>query len=183
MMPQYLKRYTECTHKTQRGLLRLHPTKWSNKRIRHIFQGMIRRCYDKNEKAYKSYGKKGIKICKEWLENPISFENWSLENGYNDSLTIDRIDSKKGYSPENCRWITALENSKYKSTTNIITVDDVSHTGRDWSKILELGACRITTMLNTYPKEQVIEFIRLRLRNKNVYRKPNQSWMSAYGLE
>lgn len=37
---------------------------------------------------------------------------WALTHGYDDSLTIDRIDSKKGYEPENCEWVTKSENSR-----------------------------------------------------------------------
>ena len=50
---------------------------------------MKQRCYNPNEKSYKWYGAKGIKICDEWINSPKSFEEWSLQNGYNDNLTID----------------------------------------------------------------------------------------------
>ena len=48
----------------------------------------------------------------------MAFYNWSLDNGYNDSLTIDRIDNSKGYSPENCRWVTKEEQQRNK-TNNV----------------------------------------------------------------
>jgi len=78
----------------------------SRTRIYRIFAGMKQRCYNKNATGYKMYGGKGVKICQEWLDDFQTFYNWSMENGYADKLTIDRIDSKRDYCPDNCRWIT-----------------------------------------------------------------------------
>lgn len=155
---------------------------WKNKKLRSIFQGMKDRCYNSNNKDYKTYGGKGIKICEEWLNSEEAFEDWSLNNNWVEGLTIDRIDSDKDYCPDNCRWITASNNSKYKSTTKIIEVDDIKHTGREWPEILNLGTNVINTMLRKYPEEQVKEFIRRRLKDLN--KKSNgKSWMKIYGIE
>lgn len=78
-------------------------------RLYRIFAGMKQRCNNPTRKDYIFYGSKGIKISHEW-EDFISFEKWSLANGYTDQLTIDRIDSDKDYCPENCQWITLSEN-------------------------------------------------------------------------
>jgi hypothetical protein len=52
-----------------------------------------------------------VQVCDDWINNYESFRNWALNNGYQDHLTIDRINNSEGYSPQNCQWITLEENS------------------------------------------------------------------------
>lgn len=70
---------------------------------------IIKRCCDPKDKSYKWYGAKGIDVCKEWKEDKEKFVEWSEANGYSDGLTIERYDTSKGYSPENCCFIPMSE--------------------------------------------------------------------------
>ena len=79
-------------------------------RLYTIWCGMRQRCTNPNREAYPLYGGKGVTICEEWKDYP-NFKEWAMANGYADNLCIDRIDPSKGYSPDNCRWITASENT------------------------------------------------------------------------
>lgn len=77
----------------------------SNTRLYSVWEGMKRRCMNSNSTNYKYYGGRGIKICEEWLKFE-GFMEWSLANGYDDKLSIDRIDGNRNYEPSNCRWTT-----------------------------------------------------------------------------
>ena len=94
-------------------------------RLYEIYTGMNRRCYKEEHKDYKNYGMLGITICKEWLDSYNCFHNWAIGNGYSDCLSIDRIDPRGNYSPENCRWATAKEQARNKKNTLFYVVNGV----------------------------------------------------------
>lgn len=177
-----LKRTTKCTHIRIDGEVGFNRTVWENKRIGKIFSGMKDRCYNQNDKSYRWYGAKGIKICDEWMDNYKLFEDWAVNNGYADNLTIDRINEDQDYSPDNCRWITAEANTKYKSTTSLINVDGVIHTGREWSDVLDLGTNVINKYIRKYGLENTKEFIRRYIENPALksQAKSNQSYYDLY---
>lgn len=84
----------------------------SKTKMHKTWRGLFQRCENPTASHYERYGERGIDICKEWKgENGfINFCKWALENGYSDNLEIDRIDNNKGYSPDNCRWVSHIEN-------------------------------------------------------------------------
>lgn len=172
-----------CKHVRLDGSYVDNLTKWNNERIRRIFGGMKRRCYNKADKNYHHYGGKGIKIYKEWVDNPLHFEQWALENGYEDNLTIDRKDPNKDYCPENCKWVTLVNNAKYKSTTHLITVDELTMTGRDWSKYLGLGINVINTYIRKYGEERTKKLIHVMLVEGKKNNIGNQSWFEIYDID
>lgn len=121
---------------------------------------MVYRCYNEKGSAFKQYGAKGISICDEWLNNPKSFEEWSISNGYSSNLTIDRVNCNGNYCPENCRWVTHEDNARYKTTTIILDVDGIKKTGRQWSEELGIGMNKINVYRREYGYENTVEFIR-----------------------
>lgn len=99
-----------------------------NTRIYNIWSSMKKRCYLKTHMHYKNYGGRGIKVCKEWKDDFMSFYNWAMNNGYKEGLTIDRIDSDKDYCPENCRWMTYKEQQNNKRNNRIIIYKNKEYT-------------------------------------------------------
>lgn len=73
-------------------------------RLYVIWEKMLNRCRNSKNKDYKYYGGRGISICKEWTKHEV-FQKWAIASGYNDTLTIERINNDKNYEPSNCKWI------------------------------------------------------------------------------
>lgn len=182
MIKWNIRQAKKCNHVGLGGVYALTTSDfvWENKRLQNIFKSMKRRCYAAKCKDYKWYGAKGIKICDEWLNDPCEFEKWSFQNGYNEDLTIDRIDENKDYCPENCRWIPLKDNSKYKSTTSLISVNGETHTGKDWAKILGFGVNQINRYIREYGLNNTIEFIKRYLAHPGLKPKRGQSYYDLY---
>lgn len=94
---------------------------------------MKKRCYNKNASNYKNYGGRGITMCDEWRNDFITFYNWSMENGYQDNLSIDRIDNDKGYSPSNCRWTDRTTQNNNTRHNVYLTYNGKTQTMKQWS--------------------------------------------------
>ena len=141
---------------------------------------MKQRCYGLYDKDYRFYGGRGIKICDEWINNPKSFEIWALSHGYDDDLTIDRTDGTMDYSPENCRWINALDNAKWQYTALLINVDGEVYTCRDWGKRLGISGSTIKAYVKKHGLNNTIEFIRRRRSNPMLMRSSRQGYYYDY---
>lgn len=97
-------------------------------RLHSIWYGMIKRCKNKNDSHY---GGRGIFVCDEWKDY-LSFKTWSLSNGYQDNLTIERIDVNDGYSPDNCTWIPKSDQSKNRTNMRYVTIHGVTKRITEW---------------------------------------------------
>lgn len=93
----------------------------SSHRLYNIYSKMKNRCYKADDPKYYRYGARGITICEEWLSSFRAFYDWAMANGYEDGLSIDRINNDGNYSPENCRWATNTEQQNNKSTNRLVS--------------------------------------------------------------
>lgn len=128
---------------TERGGMKKHyPYKngsWvRNPKLYSLWNSMIHRCEDKKRESYQRYGKRGIAVCKEWHDANV-FMDWAENNGYKPGLQIDRIDNEKGYSPENCRWVTAKQNSRNTRRNRNLTINGEKKTVSEWCEIYDVS--------------------------------------------
>lgn len=89
------------------------------------WKGMKNRFSDPNTTGYKNYGGRGIKVCDEW-QDFVPFRDWAMANGYQEGLTIDRIDVDGNYAPENCRWATVKQQARNRRSSKLTLKDAVA---------------------------------------------------------
>ena len=105
-------------------------------RLYRIWSGIKDRCCNQNSKYWDRYGARGITVCNEWKNSFEQFYQWSLDNGYRENLTLDRIDNNKGYSADNCRWATYKEQENNRSNNRKLEYEGEVHTISQWSDIV-----------------------------------------------
>ena len=108
-------------------------------RLYSIYRNMRTRCYNKNTTSYKYYGARGITVCNDWLNDYKSFSDWAMSNGYRDDLTLDRINYDKGYSPDNCRWVTTKVQSNNTRRNHYVTLNGITKTLKEWSEFYNIN--------------------------------------------
>jgi len=123
----------------------IHPV---SERLYRIWTNMKTRCFNANNPSYNYiYGSKGIEVCDEWANSYKVFEKWAISNGYNDTLTIDRIDNSKDYSPDNCRWATYLQQNQNRTTTIRFLLEGTSKTAKECADLVHIP---YKTLMNRY---------------------------------
>ena len=143
-------------------LRRFNSMRKSN-RLNRIYTNMKYRCNNPDIKDWKNYGGRGITICNEWLNQErvlgvwgritkgfLAFKTWALENGYTDELTIDRIDSNKGYCPENCRWVSWKVQGNNTRHNRFVTYKGRTQTIKQWCEELNLNYNTVISRINRY---------------------------------
>lgn len=123
-------------------------------RLYNIWGGMIGRCYRENSKDFKRYGGRGVKVYDEWRKSFESFYAWSHENGYDDTLSIDRIDVNGSYEPSNCRWATALEQQRNKNNNAYVEYNGEVKCLKEWSEVLNIN---YSTLKGRYRRKLPVE--------------------------
>lgn len=102
-----------------------------------IWKSMRQRCRDTNRNRADSYVNKGISVCEEWSDYRV-FREWAIGAGYNDTLSIDRIDNDENYCPENCRWVDYFVQANNRSNNLRIEFNGEIKTLREWANTVEI---------------------------------------------
>jgi hypothetical protein len=155
----------------------------SGSRIHRIWKNMMSRTLwiHKDGLNYRRYKARGITVCEEW-QTFEPFYKWAMVSGYEDHLTIDRIDNDGPYSPENCRWATRKEQSNNLSTNKLITFEGKTQTQTQWEEEKNLprgilhnrihkGRWSIDAAMNTPPQKH----------NPTTKKQESYSWLSYSG--
>lgn len=120
------------------------------------WQGIKRRCLNKNNPSYKNYGGRGIKVCDRWIN---SFENFLEDMGESpQDMSIDRIDVNSDYCPENCRWASVKTQANNTTQNVYLKYNGQQHTIAQWVSLLHVDYQKFYRMLHTNRSiEQVFE--------------------------
>lgn len=108
------------------------PTK---ERLYHIWLDMRRRTTNPKRGNYYRYGARGIRVCDKWYNSFDVFMEWALSHGYDNTLSIERIDIDGNYCPENCRWANKTEQARNKENTRYFEYGGKKKTVKEWSEI------------------------------------------------
>ena len=111
-------------------------TNRANTRIYKIWSKMKDRCTNPNNQYYHRYGGRGIHYWYTWQSFEV-FAVWAFSNGYEEHLTLDRIDNDGDYTPFNCRWVTTREQNRNTSRVRYIEYQGKTQLISDWAR--ELG--------------------------------------------
>lgn len=133
----------------------------NTERLYGIWQGMLNRCRNPNRERYSRYGGRGIVVCDEWKDFSV-FQEWALSNGYEEKLSIDRINPDGDYCPSNCRWVDEKTQANNKTTNHIIEVNGERHNISEWSNItgIKKGTIQSRLIRGWTPERAISERVR-----------------------
>lgn len=118
----------------KRGTHRMTLAGMQRSPIYTAWNNMKSRCYNKKHDSYCDYGEKGIIVCEEWIHDYFNFYNWSMANGWQKGLTIDRIFGHLNYSPDNCRWADYFIQNRNTSRNVYVEAFGEKKCMAEWSK-------------------------------------------------
>lgn len=125
-------------------------------RLYQSWRNMKQRCFNPANPYFDDYGGRGISVCDEWKHDFISFRDWSLSNGYEETLTIDRIDNDGDYTPENCRWVHISVQANNRRSTRLISYNGETHSVTEWARICNIPAPILFSRLKRNTFEEAI---------------------------
>lgn len=140
----------------------------SGTRIHSIWSGVMTRCYNDTDTAYKHYGGRGIKVDERWHDPEVFV--YDMATTYREYLTLERIDHNGDYSKDNCKWVIWSEQARNKRTNRRITINGVTKIADDWAKEYGIRQNTIITRITKYgwePEKAVTTPINKKYWKKN----------------
>jgi hypothetical protein len=124
-----------CLHKERssanlRSMRRTHGE--GHSKLYGVWRAMVDRCHNSDNRSFGRYGARGITVCDEWRAGYEPFRDWARSSGYEEGLTIDRVETAEGYRPDNCRWATHVEQARNTRRNRHITAFGEAKLLEDW---------------------------------------------------
>lgn len=107
-------------------------------KLYQVWRNMKYRCNNAKAPNYKNYGGRGIAVCDEWSNDFSKFKEWSVKNGYQEGLTLDRINNNGNYESDNCRWVDVQTQNNNKRKTLIVVIDGKEVSLKEYSVMVDI---------------------------------------------
>ena len=142
------KRRGDASHCGCSNPSRTHGLTSGNRRLHWVWAAMVQRCVNPNNKDYPRYGGRGIGLCDEWRNDFGAFHAWAMATGYQEGLTIERVDVNDGYRPANCTWIDNSRQALNLEKSRRLTYQGRTQHISDWAR--ETGICYSTIVARVF---------------------------------
>lgn len=160
----YITRCKYCSWKATADRNRKPPI--FSKRLKECYVNMKTRVTNPKQDTHNRYINRNISMCKEWMDDYYAFEKWALENGYDETLTLDRINNDGNYEPSNCRWVDRTIQANNRRTNVILEFNGIKDTMMNWSKKLNIPYY----YLQRYRSKMTLEEINERYNNNSRFK-------------
>jgi hypothetical protein len=117
----------------------------SHRAVYHVHRSMLHRCLNSRHRAFPLYGGRGITVCERWLQFPLFLADMGPRP---DGASLDRIDNERGYSPENCRWATRVEQANNRRTNRLFDINGRVQTLAQWARERRVNYQTAKTRIN-----------------------------------
>ena len=146
-------------------------------RIYYIWSSMKQRCTNERCKEFRFYGHRGIGMCAEWMKFE-AFARWAFENGYQENLTIERMDCNGNYEPCNCTFIPLREQGRNTRTVLRITTPDGYVTATEAAELLKVSHSTIERIFRLEGVSTIDDIIRVLNERKEKHAKTYSYWQN-----
>lgn len=120
-------------------------------KIYNVWNHMLGRCNNENNKSWASYGGRGIRVCARWTNSFKAFADDMLPT-YREGLTIERKNNNKGYNKANCMWVPLGAQAKNRRTTKRLQTPWGPMIAADCARQIGIGHSGLRKRLVTWPE-------------------------------